>query len=175
MSDSVSTEPPTPRDEAGRPAALPHTEYVAQWRQTSTLRALRELLTLAEQVSPVLARRAELGHTDLRALELLVESPQGPVELAARLGVTSAAASGIVDRMKARGHVVRAPHPTDGRRTQVCLTASGREELLGHLVPMFIGLAEVDGSLSDDERVVVQRYLDGAIRAVKRILGPDHP
>ncbi|MBK8734264.1 MAG: winged helix-turn-helix transcriptional regulator [Actinomycetales bacterium] len=187
MSDHLSTGTPpgsTPEPEslpheavAPPPATeeLPHTAYVAQWRQTDTLRALRELLALSEQVAPVLARRADLGQTDLRALELLVENPHGPVELANRLGVTSAAASGIVDRMQARGHVVRAPHPTDGRRTQVVLTQQGREELLGHLVPMFILLAEVDSALSESDRVVVQRYLDGAIRAVRQVLGPDHP
>jgi len=169
MSDHLSTGRPE------SPDPLPHTAYVAQWRQTETLRALRELLALAEQVARVLARRADLSPTDLRALEMLVESPHGPVELANRLGVTSAAASGIVDRMAARGHVVRAPHPTDGRRTQVVLTQSGREELLGHLVPMFMVLAEVDSTLSDSDRVVVQRYLDGAIRAVRSVLGPDHP
>ena len=95
MSDHLSTG----RAESSAP--MPHTAYVAQWRQTDTLRALRELLSLAEQVAPVLARRADLGQTDLRALELLVESPHGPVELATRLGVSSAAASGIVDRMEA--------------------------------------------------------------------------
>ena len=88
----------------------------------------------------------------------------------AHCGKVGDTASLKTDDRRSRRHF-----PTDGRRTQVRLTASGREELLGHLVPMFIGLAEVDGSLSDDERVVVQRYLDGAIRAVKRILGPDHP
>lgn len=128
------------------------------FRQTSTLTALRELLKLADQVSPVLARRADLGRPELQALELLVDSPHGPVELAAHLGVTSAAASGIVDRLQARGHVDRLPHPTDGRRTQVALTASGREELLGHLVPMFEALASLDSSLTESEREVVQRY-----------------
>ena len=150
---------------------LPHTRYVRAFRQTSTLTALRELLKLADQVSPVLARRADLGRSELQALELLGDSPHGPAELAAHLGVTSAAASGIVDRLQARGHVDRLPHPTDGRRTQVALTASGREELLGHLVPMFEALAALDSSLTESEREVVQRYLDGAIHAVRRVLG----
>lgn len=69
----------------------PNTDFVQRWQPTMTSKLLRELLALAEQVAPVIARRADLSHTELRALEMLVEAPQGPVELAHRLGVTSAA------------------------------------------------------------------------------------
>ena len=96
--------------------------------------------------------------------------PVGPTELAQRLGVTSAAASGIVDRLVARGHVERRPHPTDRRRTAVVCTPSGREELMGHLMPMFVELAAVDASLSAAEREVVLRFLTAADRAVGRLL-----
>ena len=149
---------------------LPHTAFVQSWRQNDTLLVLRELLDLAEQVAPTIARRAELSHTELRVLELLVRSPHGPVELARELGVTSAASSGIVDRLEARGHVLREPHATDGRRTQVRLTDSGREEVLGYLVPMFAALAAMDSSFDDAERAVVERYLHGAIEAIRTVL-----
>jgi DNA-binding MarR family transcriptional regulator len=162
MSDRESTQEPA--------AGLPNTAYVRQWRQTSTLHLLRELLNLSEQVAPVIARRADLGHSELRALELLVRSPHGPVELARELRVTSAASSGIVDRLEARGHVVRQAHPTDGRRTRVVVTDSGREEVLGHLMPMFAALQEMDATLPDPERAIVERYLRGAMDAIRRVL-----
>ena len=60
--------------------------------------------------------------------------------------MTTAAASGIVDRLAARGHVVREPHPTDRRRTVVGVTSTGREEVLGHLLPMFLELARIDAA-----------------------------
>lgn len=135
-----------------------------------TLQLLRQLLEVSQQSGPALARRAELSHTEVAALELLVREPRGPGELARHLGVTSAAASGIVDRLVAHGHAVRRPHDRDGRRTQVVLTDSGRSEVIGHLMPMFVELQRLDATLSPEERDAVERYLAGAIAAVRRIL-----
>lgn len=148
----------------------PNTAFIDEWRPTASSRLLRELLTLSEQVAPAVARRADLSHTELRALELLVEATHGPVQLGHHLGVTSAASSGIVDRLQARGHVVREAHATDRRRTVVRLTDSGREEVLGYLMPMFTALAALDASLDDLERAVVERYLRGAIEAIRRVV-----
>lgn len=145
----------------------PHTEHVAQWRPSRTLLALRELLALGERVPASVAREAALSHSELRALELLVEAPRGPVELSHHLGVTSAASSGIVDRLCARGHAERVPHPSDGRRTQVLITDSAREEVLGHLMPMFTRLQALDAEFSPDELEVVERYLRAATEAVR--------
>ena len=143
---------------------------VEEAMSSPTLQLLRLLLDTAQQSGPAIARKADLGHTELAALELLTREPRGPGELARHLGVTSAAASGIVDRLVARGHAVRQPHSEDGRRTQVLLTDSGRSEVVGHLMPMFVALAELDSTLEADERAVVERYLTGAIEAVRRIL-----
>jgi DNA-binding MarR family transcriptional regulator len=126
-----------------------------EWRQTPTLAALRELLILSERAGPAVA------------------SPcisVCPAELARKLGVTTAAATGIVDRLEARGHAERRAHTTDGRRTEVSMTDSAREEVLGYLVPMFAALAEVDASFSAEELQVVERYLRGAMDAVRHPL-----
>jgi DNA-binding MarR family transcriptional regulator len=138
--------------------------------QTSTLLALRELLDVAGRVGPTIARRASLSHTELQTLELLFEAPMGPGELARRLGVSTAASSGIVDRLTARGHVVRVPHDSDRRRTDVTITESGAAEIVGHLTPMFTALHELDSTLDDHDREVVEAYLRGAIAALRRLL-----
>ncbi|WP_244246827.1 MarR family winged helix-turn-helix transcriptional regulator [Nocardioides euryhalodurans] len=143
---------------------------VEQAMGTSTLQLLRRLLDVAQQSGPAVARRAELSHTELTALEMLTRQAWGPGELARHLGVTSAAASGIVDRLAARGHVERVPHEADRRRTQVVLTESGRRDVLGHLMPMFAALDELDRGLSDAEREVVDRYLAAATEAIRRVL-----
>lgn len=137
---------------------------------TSTLTLLRQLLDISQRANPALARRADLSHSELSALEMLTRESVGPGDLARHLGVTSAAATGIVDRLVARGHVERQPHEADRRRTQVVLTDSGRAEVIGHLMPMFLALDELDRSLAPDERDVVDRYLTGAIEAIRRIL-----
>lgn len=148
----------------------PQSRWVQDWDRSEVLDALRRLLDTSGRVTPALARRADLTSTELSTLEHVMEEPVGPTELAQRLGVTSAAASGIVDRLVARGHVERRPHPTDRRRTAVVCTPSGREELMGHLMPMFVELAAVDASLSAAEREVVLRFLTAADRAVGRLL-----
>lgn len=144
--------------------------WVDRWEQTPSLLALRELIRTGEQVAPAVANRAGLSHNELRALEHLVEGPMGPGELGKVLGVSSAAASGIIDRLQQRGHATRVSHATDGRRTSVTISASGRTEVVGHLLPMFRELAELDAGLGSAEREVVTRYLQGAIRAVRRVV-----
>jgi DNA-binding MarR family transcriptional regulator len=103
-------------------------------------------------------------------MELLMDEPMGPGELSRLLGVSSAAASGIIDRLEARGHAQRAAHSTDGRRTSVTISASGRAEVVGFLMPMFRELAILDAGLDDEERAAVDRFLAGAIRALRAVV-----
>ena len=96
-----------------------------------------------------------------------MDGSRGPVELSHLLGVTSAASSGVVDRLAARGHVQRRPHPDDGRRTQVEVTETGRQEIDAMLQPLQARLIEVDAAFDDDERAVVRRYLQGVTEALR--------
>lgn len=143
---------------------------VPEFRMSGTLEALQELIDVAEATTPAVARQAGLSTSELHSLRHLSATPMGPVELARVLGVTSAASSGVVDRLVARGHAERRPHPEDGRRTEVVITDSGRAEVLERLQPMFASLAALDNGLTDEQREVVERYLRGAIEAMRRLL-----
>ena len=145
------------------------TSVAPAYRPSSSLEALQELVDLAAQVPHDVARKAGLSVSELHSLRHLAASPMGPVELAKALGVTSAAASGVVDRLVARGHAERRPHSADGRRTEVVVTESGRREVFTMLAPMFTRLAEIDAPLADDERALVERYLRGAIEAMRSV------
>lgn len=145
------------------------TSVAPAYRQSTSLAALQELVDLAAQVPHDVARKAGLSVSELHSLRHLVAAPMGPVELAKALGVTSAASSGVVDRLVARGHAQRRPHAADGRRTEVVVTESGRREVFTMLAPMFARLAEIDASLDEGERVVVERYLRGAIAAMRAV------
>ena len=136
----------------------------------ATLEALDELIRAAASVEPAVARRAGLSTSELQALRYLVDGSRGPVELSHLLGVTSAASSGVVDRLAARGHVRRRPHPDDGRRTQVEITGSGRQALDSLLEPMQARLADVDASLGEDERAAVGRYLTRVTEVLRSTL-----
>jgi DNA-binding MarR family transcriptional regulator len=140
------------------------------YRQSPSLEALEELVEVAGQSPHAVARRAGLSVSELHSLRHLSSTPMGPVELAKVLGVTSAASSGVVDRLVARGHAERRAHTDDGRRTEVVVTDSGRREVFALLAPMFTALADIDGSLTDEEREVVERYLRGAIAALRSVM-----
>ncbi len=121
---------------------------------------LRQVLELGASASQQLARRLGMGHTDLIALEhLFEEGPLGPVELGRRLGISSASATALVDRLERRGHAVRRPDPTDRRRQSVEATPHALGEAMGALLPMLHGVDRTLEAFSDEERAVVTRYL----------------
>lgn len=157
-------------DDSNDPQVKPSSEQVAEAMGTSTLQLLRRLLDVAQQSAPAVARRADLNHHELDAMKLITRAPIGPSDLARHLGVSSAAASGIVDRLASRGHVRREPDQDDRRRTQVVVTDSGRADILGQLMPMFLALDDLDRGLSPEDRAVIDAYLSGAIAAVERLL-----
>lgn len=145
-------------------------DAIPGWRPSQTLSTLQTLIDVAGSVPAAVARRADLSTSELHALRHLSVEPLGPAELAHRLGITTAAASGVVDRLAGHGHVERHPHARDGRRTEVHLTTTGRAEAIARMAPMFTALAALDGSLTNDERAAVDRYLTGAIAAIRTLL-----
>ncbi|MBF4765314.1 MarR family transcriptional regulator [Nocardioides islandensis] len=146
------------------------TTDVPQEASTSTTAALDALIQVAATVEPAVARRAGLSTSELQALRHLLSGSRGPVELSHLLGVTSAASSGVVDRLAARGHVRRRPHPDDGRRTRVEVTDSGRREVEELMRPVVARLADTDDRLSDEERAVVRGYLERVTEALREAL-----
>lgn len=157
---------------AGAEPAGPASEFADAWRQTGSLVALREAIEAGARVRHVVARRAGLSDSELVALQHLVRASLGPAELARILDISTAASTGVVDRLAERGHVERHPHAEDRRRTDVRVTASGREEVLAHLLPMFTALDAWDRSFTDAERALVERYLRGVRAAFEQVSDP---
>jgi DNA-binding MarR family transcriptional regulator len=139
-------------------------------RQSNTLQLIMELTDVSGLLPHALARRTGLSESELHSLRHLIAGPLGPNDLARTLGVTSAASSGIVDRLEARGHVSRQPHPTDKRRTVVVISDSGRSEVLAEMRPMFEALVAADARLGDEERPVVEAYVRDIINAMRTLL-----
>jgi DNA-binding MarR family transcriptional regulator len=135
--------------------------------------ALRDLLEAGARLRHAVSRRAGLSETEMTALDHLSRDPLGPAEVARRLDVSTAASTGIVDRLVERGHAERRPHADDRRRVDVHLTDSGRAEILAHLAPMFAELARLDATFTPAEREVVERYLRGATAALDTVITPD--
>lgn len=135
--------------------------------------ALRDLVEAGALLRHVVSRRAGLSETEMRTLQHLSRGPLGPAEVARLLEVSTAASTGIVDRLVERGHAERRPHPADRRRIEVHLTDSGRTEVVGHLRPMLDQLAALDATYTPDELAVVERYLRGATAALRAVTHPE--
>ena len=137
--------------------------------------ALRELLGLAAAARPALARRLGLSVAEATAVEHLMAGPMGPVELARRLDLTSAAATVMVRRLEEAGHVRRQPHPQDRRRIVVVPTPGTLERVYAHLRPMVDALDALALGLDAEQRRLVAGYLSEVSEVLRRTVLADAP
>lgn len=137
-----------------------------RWVATEPTWALWEVLRTATEAGQAVARRLGLSYNDVRALGLLAESNLGlgTVELAHRLGMRSASAAELVDRLVATGHVRRRKHPTDRRRVVVELTTHGWEQSMRALGPMLASFDQVAADLGEDAGVITAYLREIAAR-----------
>lgn len=151
--------------------AQPSSEWVDRWEPAEVVQRLRDVIDFAPHVSDEIAERLGVGRRDVEAVSQLLggHGPMGPVELGKRLGISGPAATQLVDRMTEKGHLHRAPHAEDGRKTVIEVTAEGREDVLQHLIPMFAGFQRAAEDLSPEERAAIMRFLDRCLDAMQGI------
>ena len=90
------------------------------------VRGLRAVILAGENYRQVIAQLTGLGVTETQALShLAVRGDRGQNELGSDLGLTSGAATALVDRLERQGVAERYPHPSDRRRVLVRLTDQG--------------------------------------------------
>ena len=123
--------------------------------------AMRDLLRVAPAVHSRLAARLAIGPTDLTALDVTTSgsTPLGVVELAQRLGIRSASATVLVDRLVASGHLQRSPHPSDRRRTSLTATEAAHRDVRAALEPLVADIALITGELDARSADVVLGFL----------------
>ena len=124
-----------------------------------------------------LAERAGLNGTDWECLDVLDWT--GPItagELARRVGITSGAVTGAIDRLERGGWVRRAADPTDRRKVMVELVppapdgphAARYAELVELFGPLQVDITELVDRFDDDQLETIVEYLRGANEAVER-------
>jgi DNA-binding MarR family transcriptional regulator len=90
------------------------------------VRGLRAVILAGENYRQVIAQVTGLGVTETQALSYLAfRGDRGQNELGSDLGLTSGAATALVDRLERQGVAERYPHPSDRRRVLVRLTDQG--------------------------------------------------
>lgn len=151
--------------------------YAAQGRSETAIAMIAALETSGranQELQRRLRAASGLGETDTTAVVfLLTASAAGeqvtPKDLAARLQMSTAASSGLVDRLVRSGYVRREAHPTDRRGVTVVLTDDGRaraDQTIGTVYSRLLDLAE---SLSPDDASIVLRFLQRMTDEVERM------
>lgn len=108
---------------------------------------------------PASAKRLDIARIDMTILELLMERPHLPSELARKLNVTQAAISIAINRMESRGHVRRVQHRADGRKMNVEITSAGMKDVADELVGTFAQIHSTVAKIPASDRKVITKFL----------------
>ena len=107
--------------------------------------ALRGLMRSGEQFRHSVAEHFGVGLSETVAMgHLSAAGSLSPREVADRVGLTPSTVTSLLDRLERAGLAVRAPHPTDRRKSVVTITDVGREMLAHVRVWMRAALSELD-------------------------------
>lgn len=137
----------------------------------SISRELREIVKLSADFERRLGQALTVNATDLTAMQHLIESgPLSPSELSARLRISTAAATMVVDRLEAVGHVERQPHPDDRRKIVVVPREESVRRTANELMPLIGGVAGVIAALPPDEAEIIERFLGQVVGHYRRVL-----
>ncbi|GEO94573.1 MarR family winged helix-turn-helix transcriptional regulator [Kocuria turfanensis] len=112
-----------------------------------------------------------MGEKDVLALRYLLEAhragtPMSPRDLAARLGISSASTTTLLDRLTRTGHVARRPHPTDRRALVIVATAEADCEVRTTLGRMHERMLATARALDPDQAATVTAFLHAMADAV---------
>lgn len=131
--------------------------------------ALRALLRAGRGMQTAMAHGLKLGETDLAAMDEIVssEQPIGPVELGNRLGIRSASATVLVDRLEHAGHLRRERHNTDRRRLVLHASESAQHEVRVMLWPMLGQMANITANLDENQATTILRFLHEATEVIQ--------
>ena len=132
---------------------------------------LQQIAILTRKSASHLGAALGINQTDMAALEhLITDGPLPPTELAARLSVTTAGITQVIDRLERAGHVVRERQLEDKRRVLVRPLPASVAQAYRHIAPMLGGLSTVLGALEGQDRAVVEAFLGKVIEVYRNTL-----
>ena len=134
---------------------------------------IRELSNEVTQAHRWIAEGAGLNGTDLMALHF-VRSGEGqvtPKSLAAYLGLTSGATAILLNRLDARGLIVRSPHPTDRRAVLLSLGPEAESADFMNVREYLRSMnAEVIEALGPEETRIVRTFMTDLLQSTRDAL-----
>lgn len=139
---------------------------LAGLRSATTL--LRDILDVQDDFRAELGGRLTVNATDLAAMELLIaRGPMSPSALAGKLGLTTAGATSVVDRLAALNHVSRQPNPDDRRSVRVVPNPRSVETAVGVIAPMIVAVDDVLDRFAPEQQRAITEYLEGVARVYR--------
>lgn len=132
--------------------------------------ALRDCTRAAADFDHMLARRIGLRPMDYTAVNhVFVNDGQlSPLELSARLGISTGSTSELIDRLERAGHVERHRSVEDRRRVSLRPTPASIARVLDELSPLLSALDAIAVDYSAEERQLITDYLRRVSRAMRQ-------
>jgi MarR family transcriptional regulator, organic hydroperoxide resistance regulator len=136
---------------------------------SEVLWGIRELQKAQAEVDRALAARLALRALDYVAMThvLAADPPLGPVQLAARLGISSGSGTELADRLERAGHLHRRPAADDRRRVVLEPDETSVARILGQLAPLFADLEQLVAAFEPAEQEAIARFLGEAAERVR--------
>ncbi|WP_433798161.1 MarR family winged helix-turn-helix transcriptional regulator [Actinomycetospora sp. CA-084318] len=131
--------------------------------------AVNDVIGASRELTVRAARAMGMNTTDMAAVHLLAEfGPMGTTGLAARLGITQASTTVLVDRLERAGHVERVRDTADRRRVVLTETPAAREANRAAWYPTIREIDDICAALSDAERAFALDLLNRLRQAMER-------
>ncbi|GAA1582247.1 MarR family winged helix-turn-helix transcriptional regulator [Actinoplanes couchii] len=129
--------------------------------------AVRDMIGGSRELVGKMAVRMRMNANDMSAIGALVQNgPMGSTELAHTLGIRTASATLLIDRLERSGLVERHRDTIDRRRVTITETEAAREASLEAWAPVISRIDEVCAALPDAEKTVILDFLGRLTLAV---------
>jgi DNA-binding MarR family transcriptional regulator len=145
---------------------------------------LQSFTTETDRYIDAVGHRHGMHRTDLNALTAVLDAtregqPMTPGALGARLALSSAATTALVDRLGRTGHMIRSRNDADRRQVRLEATGSARDRAAQIFAPMVEELLRVAEHHSAEELAIlaglVAELRDAVVRARERALADAGP
>lgn len=127
---------------------------------------MRQLLEQSDSFTEYMEDALSVNETDFKAMGALMENGAMTAgQLAQAIGVSPGAATTVIDRLVAVGHVTREPSATDRRGVMVVPNPSSVETAWGHLAPIIEASEGAIREMNPEAQEAVVAYLGAMVRA----------